>query len=96
VPRCLQSGAVRDRLPTGASFAVMSGADKTTPLRRALAPAMARKSLLVALVVGSLLNLINQGDALVHGGDINWLKVGLTYMVPFCVATYGAYCAMRG
>lgn len=66
-----------------------------TALRAALSPAIARRSLIVAAIVGTILNLINQGDALVAGGDISWIKVALTYAVPFCVATYGAYCALR-
>jgi len=40
--------------------------------------------------VGTVLNLINQGDAIFTGGRINWLKVALTYVVPYCVSTYGA------
>ena len=49
-----------------------------------------RLSLGVALIVGSTLNLINQGDALLGPQPFNPIKAGLTYMVPFCVATYGA------
>ena len=49
-----------------------------------------RRSAIVAAVVGTVLNLINQGDALVTGGSINWLKIALTYAVPYCVSTYGA------
>lgn len=48
------------------------------------------RSLKVALVVGTLLNLINQGDALVSLSAVNWLKVILTYFVPYAVYTYGA------
>ena len=51
----------------------------------------ARRSLLVALVVGTVLNLINQGDALFVGAELTVWKAALTYMVPFCVATYGAF-----
>ena len=40
--------------------------------------------------VGSILNLINQGDALFSGRRLDWLKLALTYIVPYCVATYGA------
>ena len=47
----------------------------------------------VAAVVGTVLNAINQGDVILAGGEPNWLKIALTYCVPFCVATYGAYCA---
>jgi hypothetical protein len=49
-----------------------------------------RRSLLVALVVGTILNLINQGDALLAGGRVDVVKLLLTYAVPYCVATYGA------
>jgi hypothetical protein len=49
-----------------------------------------RRSLLVALIVGTILNLINQGDALVAGMPIDGVKLLLTYLVPYCVSTYGA------
>jgi hypothetical protein len=49
-----------------------------------------RRSLLVALIVGTLLNVINQGDALLTGTHVNVWKLVLTYVVPYCVATYGA------
>ena len=49
-----------------------------------------RRSAIVAAIVGTVLNLINQGDAIFTGGRINWLKVALTYVVPYCVSTYGA------
>jgi hypothetical protein len=54
------------------------------------APGVPRRSLMAAIVVGTILNLINQGDALFGGRPINWLKLVLTYIVPYCVATYGA------
>jgi hypothetical protein len=49
-----------------------------------------RRSLIVSVVVGSLLNLINQGDALFGGEPVNMAKIVLTYIVPYVVATYGA------
>jgi hypothetical protein len=49
-----------------------------------------RRSLTVALVVGTILNVINQGDALFGSADVNWFKIALTYCVPYLVATYGA------
>jgi len=49
-----------------------------------------RRSPYVALVVGTVLNLINQGDALLGMASINWWKVVLTYCVPYVVCTYGA------
>lgn len=51
---------------------------------------MPRRSLIVAVVVGTLLNAIDQGDALLAGENVNLVKLLLTYAVPYCVATYGA------
>jgi hypothetical protein len=62
-------------------------------LRRAVSDGVPHRSIYAALVVGTLLNLINQGDALLGEGEIDWLKIGLTYCVPYCVATYGAVTA---
>jgi hypothetical protein len=56
----------------------------------AVAPGVPRRSLAAALVVGTILNLINQGDALFAGRALDWFKLALTYIVPYCVATYGA------
>jgi hypothetical protein len=47
-------------------------------------------SLSIALVVGTLLNLINQGDAILALAVISWPKVVLTYLVPYGVSTYAA------
>lgn len=58
--------------------------------RSSLSDGIPRRSLYVALVVGTILNLINQGDALFGPGPINWVKVLLTYLVPYVVSTYGA------
>jgi hypothetical protein len=51
-----------------------------------------RRSLLTALVVGTALTAINQGNTLLAGDaprDLIW-KVPLTYCVPFSVSTWGA------
>ena len=52
-----------------------------------------KRSLFVALSVGSILNLINQGDVLFGGGRLNLFKLILTFAVPYAVATYGAVAA---
>lgn len=46
----------------------------------------------VSLVVGTLLNLINQGDSLLllDFQNVHILKLGLTYLVPYSVTTYTA------
>ena len=56
----------------------------------ALSEGVPRRSLWVALVVGTILNLINQGDALIAGRYIDITKLALTYAVPYFVCTYGA------
>ena len=58
--------------------------------RYALSDGIPMRSLCVALVVGTILNLINQGDALIGPAAVNWFKIVLTYMVPYLVSTYGA------
>jgi len=47
-------------------------------------------ALKIALVVGSLLNLVNQGGNMLHGATISWFQLILNYMVPYCVASYSA------
>ena len=58
--------------------------------RCAISDGVPGRSLYVALIVGTVLNLINQGDALLGMASINWLKLILTYFVPYAVCTYGA------
>lgn len=56
------------------------------------------RALRVALVVGTLLTLINQGDAILtaQADIITALKILLTYCVPYGVATYAGVAASRG
>jgi hypothetical protein len=56
----------------------------------ALSDGVPRRSFFAALVVGTVLNLINQGDALFGEMPVNWFKIILTYCVPYAVSTYGA------
>jgi hypothetical protein len=54
-----------------------------------------RRSLVVAIVVGTALNIINQGPEILAGRlPIIW-KLALTYVVPFLVASYGSFAAFR-
>jgi hypothetical protein len=60
-------------------------------------PAVYRRSLLTALLVGTLLTAINQGNLILRHGFTRefLLKMALTYCVPFCVSTSGALGAAR-
>lgn len=64
-------------------------------LRLTFSHALLRRSLAMAIAVGTLLNIINQGDALWSGNwPVLW-KACLTFCVPFAVASYGSYAAFR-
>jgi len=52
-----------------------------------------KRALMTALVVGTILTMINHGDVILEGGSLNYLKVSLTYCVPFCVTTW---CSLHG
>ena len=62
----------------------------STIWRNAVSDGVPRRSCIVALIVGTILNLINQGDAVFTGATIDVSKLLLTYLVPYCVSTYGA------
>jgi len=70
---------------------------ETSKLRRvcacALSDGIPLRSFYVALIVGTFLTLINQGDALFARASLNWFKVVLTYFVPYAVCSYGAVSA---
>lgn len=51
---------------------------------------IALNALKIALVVGGLLNMINQGDNLLHGDRISWFHLLLNFRVPYCVASFSA------
>lgn len=64
-------------------------------LRRTCSPRSLRRSAIVALVIGTILNAINQGPELLHGQwPVIW-KMALTYLVPFLVASYGSFAAFQ-
>jgi hypothetical protein len=56
-----------------------------------------RRCIAAALIVGTILFFINQADV-VFGGRatmLTWVKIGLSYLVPFFVANYGIVLASR-
>lgn len=62
-----------------------------TVFQRCRDPRVVKLALKVALVVGTLLNLINHFDLLLGAPitRVTALQIGLTYMVPYCVSTHG-------
>lgn len=56
--------------------------------QHAFASPLVVRSLKTSLVVGSILNLINQGNVLFGDATLVWGSLLLTYLVPYCVSTY--------
>ena len=66
-------------------------------LTLAASRAVVRRASVVALIVGSVLVVINHGDAIVRG-DVSagrLLRIALTMGVPYCVSTYSSVAALR-
>jgi hypothetical protein len=66
-------------------------------LRIVLRPEHLRRTIKIALVVGTILTLINQFDIIVKGDatTLTWLKCGLNYCVPFIVSNLGLLAGKR-
>ena len=56
-----------------------------------------KRAIKVAMLVGSILAVINHGDALLSGdaSATVWIKIVLTFVVPYCVATFASVQAIR-
>jgi len=56
-----------------------------------------RKTVAIALVVGTVLFCINQLDVVLRGDATAavWVKSAVTYLVPFCVSTAGVLVGTR-
>ena len=56
-----------------------------------------RKTTRIALVVGTILSLINQLGVILDGraNYATWIRVGANYLVPFCVSSTGFLTATK-
>lgn len=54
-----------------------------------------KRSIIIAIFVGTLLSVINHSDKMMEGSITlaDMLRMALTYLVPFCVAVAGALSA---
>ncbi len=77
--------------------AVLNSGSATRPEDLRPGPAAIRRSLIIAVIVGSVIILVNQGDLIMTGNvsPRTLLKIAITPIVPFCVSLYGAYLAYR-
>jgi hypothetical protein len=56
-----------------------------------------RRTVRIALIVGTILTLINQADVIFRGDatTVTWVKAGLNYCVPFIVSNLGLLAGKR-
>ncbi len=64
-------------------------------LKLAFSDGTPRHALIAGILIGTHLTVINQGDLIMAGEMPNLIKIVLTYLVPYCVTTYGAVTAKR-
>ena len=67
-------------------------------LRIVMRPEHLRRTIKIALIVGTLLTLINQLDVFLKGQEValTWVKCALNYCVPFVVSNLGLLAGKRG
>jgi len=90
-PQCARCGQAFGYRPVY-QFQTPSGLTRKCLLCALRHAPMLRRSGLIALIVGTVLTAINQGDVLLAGHwppALLW-KLPMTYAVPFIVATLGA------
>lgn len=54
-----------------------------------------KRALIIAVVVGTILNCINQAPEVMDGAPLQVTKALLTYMVPYSVSLYSAVATLR-
>lgn len=59
-------------------------------LRLMLKPQIMRAALKVSLVVGTVLNVINNGQQFWAHHTVNLWQVAMNFVVPYCVSSYSA------
>ena len=63
----------------------------------ALRKSVIRRAVKIALIVGCLLALINHGDRIIFQDmkSVDWVKILLTFCVPYCVSTVSSVLAIK-
>lgn len=66
-------------------------------LRICLRPEHLRRTLAIALIVGTILTAINQADVIARGDATltTWIKAAANYCVPFVVSNLGLLAGRR-
>jgi hypothetical protein len=73
------------------------GVNRPTFVRTMFSAASSARCFPVALVVGTVLSLINQGSVLFAGRatDATWLRIASNYAMPFLVSSVGFFLSQR-
>ena len=66
-------------------------------LNLALRKSVIRRAIKISLIVGCILALINHGDRIIFQDmkPVDWLKILLTFCVPYCVSTVSSVLAIK-
>lgn len=79
----------------GYFFDVPKPIEQTLKASKGVTKKQLKTAIFISILVGTILTLINQGEALIGDAEINWFKVVLTYIVPFCVSLYSSTLALK-
>lgn len=95
---CLEeSGSRAEASAPGSSPASVSWGTHREGVALWFSPRTLRRTIRIALIVGTLLSLINQGH-LIAAGDTTlgtWLRVAANYLIPWVVSSVGFLSASR-
>ena len=54
-----------------------------------------KRAVIIAIIVGTILNCINQAPEVMDGEPLQWTKALLTYLVPYSVSLYSSVAIIR-
>jgi len=78
---------------------VEAGGDPPPPrlLRVVFSRSSLSRCIPTAIVVGTVLSLINQASVIFggHATGATWIRVAMNFVVPFCVSSFGFYSSQR-
>lgn len=78
-------------------LAVQGAVSNVSFLDVATRPAVIKRAAVMGLIVGNVIGALNHGDKIIMGlmTPTDWLKVGLTFLVPYTVSTVSSVLAIR-
>ena len=70
---------------------------RPTLLATMFSPSSMARCVRVALIVGTVLSLINQGSVVIGGHETvaTWVRIVSNYLMPFLVSSIGFYLSLR-